>query len=75
MQGLHEFVLEGLQRHKGTWPEIAKETGVPYDTITKIARLDIEDPGVTKCELLAANIRMRDEQATARSAPSVEAAA
>lgn len=57
---------EGLQRHKGDWPAIADETEVPYDTLTKIARGAIDDPGVRKVEKLASNIKMRDAQALAR---------
>ena len=63
---LLEFVKDGLERHKGDWPQIADETGVPYDTLAKIARGVIGDPGVRKVEKLAANLKLRDTQQAAR---------
>jgi hypothetical protein len=63
---LLEFVIIGLRRHKGAWVAIARETGVNYKTICNIVNGVSEDPGVRKCEALAKNIRLRDEQALAR---------
>lgn len=60
------FVIDGLRRHKGAWAEIARETGVSAKTISRIVNGVSEDPGVRKCEALARNIRLRDEQALAR---------
>jgi len=50
---LHALVLERLEASKGTWPAIAKETGVSKRTIEKIASREIEDPGVSHIEKLA----------------------
>ena len=61
-----DFVKAALQRHKGDWPQIASETGVPYDTLSKIARGATDDPGVRKVEKLAANLKMRDAQGLER---------
>lgn len=65
---LHEFVVSGLLRRQGTWPAIARETGVPYPTIGKIARREIRDPGVTSCEKLARHLRLLDRQESERMA-------
>lgn len=35
-----------LQRHKGSWKQLAKTSGVPYFTLTKIARGTITNPGI-----------------------------
>jgi predicted transcriptional regulator len=50
---LLQYVLDQLESRKGQWPAIAEETGVPYDTITKIAQGQIEDPKVSKVQRLA----------------------
>lgn len=47
------YVLAQLNARRGRWPTIAIESGVPYDTITKIAQRQIEDPGVSKVQRLA----------------------
>lgn len=47
------YVRQQLEERKGTWPTIAEETGIPYDTITKIAQRQIEDPKVSKVQVLA----------------------
>ena len=56
---LLEFVRARLESSKGKWPAIAEATGVPYDTITKIAQGTIEDPGVSKVQKLANYFRER----------------
>jgi hypothetical protein len=63
---LHDFVISGLQKRKSTWPAIARETGVPYPTIGKIARREIKDPGVTSVETLARHLRLLDRQEVER---------
>lgn len=47
------YVLAQLEAARGRWPAIAREADVPYDTITKIAQRQIEDPRVTKVQKLA----------------------
>lgn len=56
-QSLHEFVLAQLQETKGRWSEVAEESGVSKRTLEKIARREIEDPGVSHIEKLAAYFR------------------
>lgn len=52
-QTLLEFVLESLEASRGQWPEIAKTSGVPYHTLTKIAQRKIENPGVKHVQQLS----------------------
>lgn len=52
-QNLHQFVLAQLQARRGDWVCIARESGVPYNTITKIAQGAIVDPRVSKLQRLA----------------------
>ncbi len=58
---LHQFVIDELQRVKGQWPKVARETGMSRRTIEKIARRELADPGVSSIERLANYFR----QATA----------
>jgi len=39
-------VVARLQQHKGHWQQLADESGVPYFTLTKIARGTIKNPGI-----------------------------
>jgi hypothetical protein len=73
-----DFVLRQLQERKGSWPQIAKETGIAYSSLSKMARGDIEDPGVRKVEVLARYFRLLGKHESERagiSAPAREAAA
>lgn len=56
-QSLHEYVIEQLQASKGRWPDVAEEAGVSKRTLEKIARREIEDPGISHIEKLAAYFR------------------
>jgi transcriptional regulator with XRE-family HTH domain len=56
-QTLHEFVLAELEASKGRWTEVADGAGVSKRTLEKIARREIEDPGVSHIEKLAAYFR------------------
>ena len=58
-QTLHEYVVDQLQRSKGTWPKVAKGSGVSRRTLEKIARREIADPGVANCEKLAVYFRRK----------------
>ena len=46
--------MDQLQRSKGRWRQVAQGAGVSRRTIEKIARREIEDPGVSHIEALAA---------------------
>lgn len=47
-----EGVVTKLQANKGKWRHIARETGVPYDTLTKIALSRVSDPRVSNVQAL-----------------------
>jgi predicted transcriptional regulator len=47
------FVLSELEKRRNTWPVVARESGVPYSTIAKIAQGQIKDPKVGKVQRLA----------------------
>jgi hypothetical protein len=48
-----------LQQHKGRWRQLAVETGVPYFTLTKIARGTITNPGIDTVNKLLPHIKGR----------------
>lgn len=50
--GMLECVLQGLEGSKGDWPKIAEASGVPYQTITKIAGGFVRDPRVSTVQAL-----------------------
>jgi glucose-6-phosphate dehydrogenase assembly protein OpcA len=54
------YVLRKLEETRGQWPAIARASGVPYDTITKIAQRQIEDPKVNKVQRLANYFRLAE---------------
>jgi transcriptional regulator with XRE-family HTH domain len=54
---IYDFVMDGLQKTKGTWPEVAEGSGVSVRTISKIARKEIDDPGISHIEKLAKYFR------------------
>lgn len=57
---IYQFVLGRLQQSKGHWPAVAEGSGVSLRTIAKIARKEIEDPGVSHVEKLADFFRSKD---------------
>ena len=52
MKPLKEQALEHLERYKGLWPRMAKDTGLGYPWISRLAQGKIEDPGAAKLERL-----------------------
>lgn len=50
---LLDFVLTSLRRRDRPWVEVAKATGVPYDTLKKIANGVTPNPGVKHVQALA----------------------
>jgi hypothetical protein len=48
-----------LERAKGHWPEIAKDTDMSLSTLRKIAKREVENPGVVHIEKLATYFRDR----------------
>jgi transcriptional regulator with XRE-family HTH domain len=59
MESLHEYVLRHLEDSKGRWSEVAEGAGVSKRTLEKIARREIEDPGISHIEKLANYFRDR----------------
>jgi hypothetical protein len=51
-ESMHERVLRHLEASKGRWAEVANGSGVSKRTIEKIARREIQDPGVSHIEAL-----------------------
>lgn len=47
-----EFLKAELEAARGTWPEIAKATGVPYFTITNLIQGKVEDPRLSTVQPL-----------------------
>lgn len=45
-------VLDNLDRTKGQWPAVSRDSGVPYKTIVKIAQREILNPGVNSVQQL-----------------------
>lgn len=48
----HDWVVERLLEARGSWPHIARTSGVSRRTIEKIAHRKIKDPGVSHIEKL-----------------------
>jgi len=59
-ESIHEYVLERLEKAKGTWPKVAQETGISRRTIEKIARKEVSDPGVSLVERLHRYFKSRE---------------
>lgn len=49
---IYEYVMTRLEGSKGKWPEVAEGSGVSRRTLEKIARSEIQDPGVSHIEKL-----------------------
>ena len=50
---LLDFVLTNLDQRRQKWAEIARNTGIPYDTLKKIATRTTPNPGVKHVQRLA----------------------
>jgi transcriptional regulator with XRE-family HTH domain len=60
MTSIYQFVLARLEASKGRWSEVASGSGISKRTIEKIARREIENPGVISIEKLAAYFQARE---------------
>lgn len=58
-----DAVLRKLDETRGTWPEISDRSGVPYQTLTKIACRIVIDPRVSTVQTLFDYFASRPEQA------------
>jgi len=63
-EGLLESVVSRLRKRKGQWREIGDLSNVPYDTVSKIARGVVPEPGVLKVERLDRTLTALDEAET-----------
>lgn len=68
----YDFVMRQLQERKGSWPQIEKDTGMPYSWLSKLARGLIDDPGVKKIEKLARYFRLLARQEIERTTHCAE---
>ena len=50
---IHEFVLQRLAQRHVMWTKVSRETGVPYETLKKIASGRTPNPGVRHVQALA----------------------
>ncbi|MFM0002620.1 hypothetical protein PQR57_16485 [Paraburkholderia dipogonis] len=58
-----DAVLRKLDETRGTWPQISDRSGVPYQTLTKIACRIHVDPRVSTVQTLFDYFASRPEQA------------
>lgn len=68
MQVTIETVVERLGRLKGRWKEVADVSGVPYDTVTKVAQRRTKNPRYDTVRRLDETTRQLDLEAV-RSLP------
>jgi predicted transcriptional regulator len=59
MDDMLEYVLARLDETKGQWREIAEASGVPYDTLTKVAQRKNKNPRVQTVQPLADYFRAK----------------
>ena len=57
MESIHDYVLAELQKRNGNWPTVARESGVPYGTLKKIAIKSTSAPRIDTLERLASYFR------------------
>jgi len=50
---LYDFVMERFAQCEYTYQEVADGSGVPRRTVEKIARREIDDPGVSHVQKIA----------------------
>lgn len=61
MENTAQRIKRLLNEHKGSWPEISRDSGVPYFTLAKIASGASENPRIKTCDALS---RYFDAKAT-----------
>jgi DNA-binding Xre family transcriptional regulator len=57
----HERVVQRLQALKGHWPKIAREAGVSYRTLRKIADGTVKNPGTKTLEPIERYLEQHDD--------------
>jgi hypothetical protein len=63
MDSMHDYVVEKLNAAKGQWTAVADASGVSKRTLEKIARREIEDPGVSHVQKLFDYFRSLEQAA------------
>lgn len=54
------YLKTRLGESRGTWPQISKDTGVPYSTITNIAQGKVADPRISSLQPILDYFRALD---------------
>lgn len=70
---LLDFVLANLDKRKPKWAEVSRSTGVPYDTLKKIATRTTPNPGVRHIQKLAEYFS--EQSRTSNAKPATETVA
>lgn len=60
-ENMLDAVKAGLEASRGHWPEIAKETGLGYFTLTNIAQGKVADPRISTVQKLYDYFRSREQ--------------
>lgn len=58
-QPILDYVKDQLEHRRGEWPQISKDTGVPYFTITNIVQGKVEDPRISTVQKLYDHLRSK----------------
>lgn len=66
---LYQNSRDILARHKGIWPEVARECGVSYSWISKFVNGKIEDAGAKRLERICAFLHTKERKLARRAAP------
>jgi len=64
-QPLYDFVMDRLRTREVTQRRIAKESGVPFSTVCKVAQGTVKEPSVHTIQRLADYFRRLDEKRAA----------
>lgn len=64
-QPLYDFVMDRLRTREVTQRRIAKESGVPFSTVCKVAQGTVKEPSVHTIQRLADYFRRLDEKQAA----------
>ena len=61
---LHDYVVDKLKSGAFSYQQVADGAGMSRRTVEKIARREIEDPGISHIEKLAAFFRANESEVT-----------
>jgi len=59
MKTLQESVIDKLQARKGKWGNLAREIGMSYITLRKVATRESPNPTINTLEKIAAHFRKK----------------